>query len=224
MHTRHARALIEEALEGLKRRGRQRSLLIWRNGSAEEPGIAVTHPLESQASVKVAPGMCEVSVQPADVDVAQEEMLLIPGLAQERDVGGLAHRAMASVAANQVASLDLLVLVRVPDLRDNALCVLGEANQLRAQFHLPTIRRQACTQHGLSMLLANHKDGMIGRRHWREERGQVGLAYEFVMVIGACRRHAFIIGHKGIKNTQILKDLLSAQADAPAARPDLGRR
>src|SRR6266852_3221799 len=71
MHTRHARALIEEALEGRKRRGRQRSLLIWRNGSAEEPGIAVTHPLESQASVKVAPGMCEVSVQPADVDVAQ---------------------------------------------------------------------------------------------------------------------------------------------------------
>src|SRR5713101_9524083 len=40
MHARHARALIEEALEGLKRRGRQRSLLIWRNGSAEEPGIA----------------------------------------------------------------------------------------------------------------------------------------------------------------------------------------
>jgi len=109
-------------------------------------------------------------------------------------------------------------------LRENAVRVLGEAHQLRAQFHLPVIRRQARTQHGLRMLLANHQDGMIGRRHWREERGRVGLAYEGVMVIGACRWHAFVIGQKSIKNTQILKDLLSAQADAPAARPDLVRR
>src|SRR5260370_10092343 len=168
--------------------------------------------------------MCGVRVEAGYADVAQEEMLLIPGLAQERDVGGLAHCARSSVAANQVASLDLLVLARLPDLQDNALRVLGEAHQLRVQFHLPAIRRQSCTQHGLSMFLANHQDGMIGRRHWREERGRVGLAYEFVMVIGACRRHAFIIGQKGIKHTQILKDLLSAEAEAPAARPDLVRR
>src|SRR5258708_18663306 len=214
-HARYARALVEEALEGLKRRGRQRSLLVWGNGSAEEPGIAVAHPLESQASVQVAPGMCEVGVTPAYADVAQKEMLLVPGLTQERDAGGLAHCAMASIAANQVASQDLLVLARVRDLRDNTLHILGEAHQLRTQFHLPAIRRQSCTQHSLSMFLANHQDGMIGRRHWREERGRGEIAYEVVMVLGGCRRQNFIKRQKGIKHTPLLKAPLRAQAECP---------
>jgi hypothetical protein len=41
--------------------------------------------------------------------------------------------------------LDLLAFACVRDLRDNTLCILGEADQLRAQFHLQAIRRQTCT-------------------------------------------------------------------------------
>ena len=41
------------------------------------------------------------------------------------------------------------------------------------------------------------------------------------MVIDARRWHPFIIGKKGFKDVQVLKHLLGAQANAPAARPDL---
>ncbi len=107
------------------------------------------------------------------------------------------------------------------DVGDHAGSRLDEADQLAAQFHVQAIRGQAFTQHGLGMLLVEHEDGTVGRRDRREEGGRVGLAHQFVMVIDACRFHAFVIGKKGFEDTQILKDLLGTQADAPAARPDL---
>src|SRR5258708_13687547 len=56
-HARHPRALVEEALEGLKRWGGGRCALIRRNRSAKEPGVAVPHPFPGHAPpAQVPPG------------------------------------------------------------------------------------------------------------------------------------------------------------------------
>ncbi len=61
----------------------------------------MAHPLQGQAlSAQVSPGVREAGVQPAHADIGQEEMLIVPGLAEERDTRALTHRAVSSVAAH----------------------------------------------------------------------------------------------------------------------------
>src|SRR5579859_1454408 len=53
-----ASAFVEDALRGLKRWRRKRSVFIWRDGRAKEPDAAMTHPDQGHSSVEhIAPVM-----------------------------------------------------------------------------------------------------------------------------------------------------------------------
>src|SRR5258707_196787 len=215
-------AFVEDALHGFKRWRRKRSVFIWRNGRAEEPDVAMAHPDQGHSSVEhIAPVMGEVGIQPTYLKVGQEKMLLVPGFTQERETSGFTHYAMASIAPHQVASVDLLVLTCLRDVCNNDLRLLGEADQLRAKFHLLPKGRQAFAQHGLSMLLVDHQKWAIGRRHRLRGQGWIRFVHKDVVVIVTRRGHAFIIRKKGFENAQILKHVLGAHANAPAARANL---
>ena len=154
------------------------------NGRDEEPGVAMAHPVQRQPSPgRVPPAMPVVGVQPAHADVGQDVILLIPGLAQERDASAFANRAVSPIAAYKVASLDLLAQALMCDSCNHAVSVLCEAGKLAIQLHVQAVRRQACTQHSLGMLLADHEDCTVGRRENNGIGCQVDLAHEFVVLV-----------------------------------------
>src|SRR5258708_39039429 len=124
----------------------------------------MTHPVQRQPSPgRVSPAMPVVGVQPAHADVGQDVILLIPGLAQERDASAFANRAVSPIAAYKVASLDLFAFASMCDSSNHAVSVLGEAGKLAVQFHVQAVRRQAFAQYGLGLLLADREDRTGGR-------------------------------------------------------------
>jgi len=149
--------------------------------------------------------------------VAEQHPQRFVGAALEGDAELLADGARAAVRADQIGGADGLGCVLACQRRGDAVVVLGEADQCRAEFDVHAEFGEPIPQDALGPGLAEHPEIRVGDRRSRVDRlAHPALGDELSVQVDTHRRCRHPCRVDGIQDAQVVEDLQGPWLDAVA--------